>query len=358
MTDYKFQQALTYDDIALVPQYSEVVSRSNVNLTTLITRRYGILSPVIAAPMDTVCEYDMYVSLLKLGAVGCVHRFMSIDAQVDIVRNIRNFLAEQDMYLNWGVPYDNWHAEMRDIPVIAAVGAVGDYYERAQSLVAAGANVLLIDVAHGHHINVKNAISKLKGIAPHIDVIAGNIATKDAALDLVEWGADALRVGVGGGSACTTRIKTGFGVPNVTALIDVITYAKVPVIADGGIRDSGDIAKALALGSSSVMLGSLLAGTEESPGAIVEKKNGLFKLYRGAASYDIKAATGQPTRNIEGESTLVPYKGGVKYVVSRLLDGVRSALSYAGSTSISEFYPDIVTVTASGVTEAKPHILL
>lgn len=353
-----FKPTFTYDDIALVPSYSEVRSRRDVNLNTLVTRRYGISVPIVAAPMDTVCDYEMCVKLIKMGAVGVVHRFMSIDSQVDVVRKIRQFLSENDMYVEWGVPFDNWHADVRDIPVIAAVGAVGDYKERSRALVSAGANVILIDVAHGHHVNVRDAIRFVKTLGSHVDVIAGNIATKRAALDLQEWGADALRVGVGSGAMCSTRIKTGFGVPSVTTLCDIIEVANVPVIADGGIRDSGDIAKALALGSTSVMLGSLLAGTDEAPGSIVEKKNGLFKLHRGAASYDIKVSTGQPTRNIEGESTLVPYKGGVKHVVGRLLDGVRSALSYAGAKSISEFRPDIVSITQSGLTEAKPHIFL
>jgi IMP dehydrogenase len=244
-----------------------------------------------------------------------------------------------------------------NLPVMAAVGANGDYLERTQELVKAGVNIVLIDVAHGYHKFVKNAIETIKSNFPMVDVIAGNIATAEAAEALQDWGADGLRVGIGGGSLCTTRIKTGFGVPNITSLEDVVSVAKVPVIACGGIRNSGDIAKALAVGADSVILGSLLAGTKEAPGAIIEKSNGLYKRYRGAASLETKSIHGQETRNVEGESTIVPFKGGAKFIVDGLLDGLRSALSYAGAQSIREFNPEYVVVTAAGMNEAKPHLL-
>ena len=222
----------------------------------------------------------------------------------------------------------------------------------------AGANVILIDVAHGYHKFVMDAIRNLKKTLPsHVDVIAGNVATGDAAYNLEQAGADAIRVGIGGGSLCTTRIKTGFGVPNVTSLEDCKSAIKVPILACGGIRNSGDIAKALAVGAKSVILGSLLAGTKEAPGAIIEKSNGLYKRYRGAASLETKSIHGQATRNVEGESTIVPFKGGVKFVVEGLLDGVRSALSYAGAKNLSEFRPDYVVVSNAGIREAQPHLL-
>jgi IMP dehydrogenase len=159
-------------------------------------------------------------------------------------------------------------------------------------------------------------------------------------------------------SLCTTRIKTGFGVPNVTSLMDICSVSNVPVMADGGIRTSGDIAKALALGSSSVMLGSLLAGTEQSPGKIIENMDGsLSKKYRGSASLDTKASHNMEKRNVEGESTTIPYKGGVKFIINGLLDGVRSAFSYNGSNCIANFHPEIIQVTNSGLVESKPHLL-
>ena len=241
---------------------------------------------------------------------------------------------------------------------MAAIGVSESDKERATSLVESGANILVIDVAHGHHTNVLEMIKWCKNnLDDKVDIIAGNIATAQAAMDLVTYGADGLRVGIGGGSLCTTRIKTGFGVPNVSCLEEIIRVAKVPIMADGGIRTSGDIAKALALGSSSVMLGSLLAGTDEAPGQIIETPKGLYKRYRGSASLETKVVNGQQVRNVEGESTTIPYKGGVKFIVNGLLDGVKSALSYGGARNLKEFKPKYVVVTNSGINEAKPHLL-
>lgn len=350
------KEALTYDDIQLVPGYSEIRSRQHVNLCTLFTRRYGIMRPLVAAPMDTVCESEMAIELMKLGGVGVIHRFMSIDEQAEQVLKVR--AACSDLFEDWGVMYDDWHSEIADIPVCAAVGANGDFLDRAQELIRSGANVILIDVAHGHHVNVKEAIKEIKKISEKVDVIAGNIATAQAANDLIEWGADALRVGVGGGSLCTTRVKTGFGVPNVTCLMSICQVSTIPVIADGGVKTSGDIAKALAIGADSVMIGSLIAGTAEAPGKIIEKYDGLYKRYRGAASLETKMAHGQQQRNVEGESTIIAYKGGVKYVINDLLDGLKSAFSYAGALNIKEYNPEIIRTTAAGQREAKPHLIL
>lgn len=336
--------ALTYDDITLIPDYSEVPSRQNIDLTSRLSRRYVVKVPIIASPMDTVCESEMAIAMAELGGVGCIHRFMSIEHQAEEVQNVKIAIHGEGLI---------------KIPIMAAIGANGDYLERAQELVNQGANVILIDVAHGHHVHVRNALENLKNNLPaHVDIIAGNIATTDAAADLVNWGADGLRVGIGGGSLCTTRIKTGFGVPNVTSIKDCVNaLTDSPIIADGGIRSSGDIAKALAIGAQTVMLGSLLAGTKESPGAIVEKPNGLYKRYRGAASLETKSIHGQQTRNVEGESTVVPFKGGVKFVMDSLLDGIRSAFSYAGADSIQTYHPKYTVVTHSGAIEARPHLL-
>lgn len=349
--------ALTYDDIQLIPQYSEVESRSNISLVTKLSKNFEILIPYIASPMDTVCESEMAIEMMNLGGVGCIHRFMSIEDQVEEVQKV-HLIKDTSNFLN-----NLW--EERDIPIMAAVGANGDYLERAEELVKNGVNVILIDVAHGHHSMVKSAIYNIKNKFK-VDVIAGNVATLKGAEDLIKWQADGIRVGIGGGSLCTTRIQTGHGVPNITSIIEAFTVAdlyKVPVMADGGIRASGDIAKALAVGASNVMLGSLLAGTSETPGFIIEKNTNLgiqlFKRYRGSASLETKSAHGQATKNVEGESTVVPFKGKLKFTISRLNDGVRSALSYSGANSINEFQikAEFNTVTNSGLVEGRPHLL-
>jgi IMP dehydrogenase len=285
--------------------------------------------------MDTVCEEEMYLALHRLGATGCIHRFMSIEEQRKQVERISKEIFS---------------------PVIASVGANGDFLERAKEMILGGANIILIDVAHGHHENVRIAIEKIKSIA-NVDIIAGNIATKEAAIDLQDWGADALRVGIGGGSLCTTRVKTGFGIPNVTCIQEISYVAKVPIIADGGIRTSGDISKALAVGADSVMLGSILAGTRESPGKMINTSSGVFKRYRGAASLETKSVHGMETRNVEGESTTIPYKGNVSDVIEDITDGVRSALSYAGAENLSSYHPDFIQVTNAGQLEARPHLI-
>jgi len=333
--------ALTYDDIQLVPEFSSITSRKNIYLNTLVSRNHRIDMPLIASPMDTVCGLDMAKKMGQLGGVGCVHRFMSKEDQAQIVKNLKSFFEQNNI----------------QSPAMAAIGVGEEGKERAHALVNAGIDILVIDVAHGHHENVLLMLGWLKSRFPKVDVIAGNIATEGGALDLEEAGADGLRVGIGGGSLCTTRVKTGFGIPNVTCLEEISKVAKTPIMADGGIKSSGDIAKALAVGAQYVMIGSLIAGTDESPGKILETPNGLYKRYRGSASLETKSTHGQEERNVEGESTTIPYKGGMKFVVEGLLDGVRSALSYAGASNLDEYHPAYVQVTNSGAREAQPHLI-
>jgi len=355
------QNYLTYDDIQLVPQYSEIPSRTQINLKTLVSRRYGLLNPIVASPMDTVCELEMAYKIFLLGGVGCIHRFNTIEEQSKIIKELYHRIYSDEwgnQFESWGVMVDNWHSEIPHVPIMASIGVSESDKDRAKSLVDSGCNILLIDVAHGHHKNVEKMLKWCKqNLDDKVDIIAGNIATKEAAQELESWGADGLRVGIGGGSLCTTRVKTGFGVPNVSCLEDIVSVSKTPVMADGGIRSSGDISKALAIGASSVMLGSLIAGTDEAPGQIVETNKGLYKRYRGSASLETKVTHGQQTRNVEGESTTIPYKGGVKFIVNGLLDGIKSALSYGGAKTLEDFNPPYVKVTNSGINEAKPHLL-
>ena len=340
--------AYTFDDIQIIPVYSEVESRSQCNLTTRFTKQYKLGTPLVASPMDTVTEYNMALSIASHGGVGILHRFMSIEKQSNQARKIK----EQEKLVS------------------AAIGATGDYKERAQELVNAGAIVLLIDVAHGNTKQVRDAIAWCKQNLPtYVDVIAGNVATYKGAKNLAEWGADAIRVGIGNGSLCETRIRTGIGIPQVTALIESVRAIEeagidVPIIADGGIRMTGDVAKALSFGVDSVMIGSLLAGTRESPGEIQRMgmwpNEQLFKKYRGSASAEVKQVHGLEEKNVEGNSKLIPYKGKVERIINDISDGVRSAMSYVNATNITEFHlnSEHILITQNGLVEAKPHLLL
>ena len=251
-------------------------------------------------------------------------------------------------------------------PLCAAVGITGDYLERAKELVKNGCNVILIDVAHGHHKLVKKAVEEFKNeFGRNIEIIGGCIATKEATKDLCEWGVDGLRVGVGNGSLCETRIRTGVGLPQVTALFDVCYTAdayNVPVIADGGIRNVGDVCKGLGCGADTIMVGSLLSGTKESPGSIEKKgqwpNEQLFKKYRGSASLDSKLDRGEE-KNVEGNHKVIPYKGKVKRIIGDIEDGIRSSCSYVGASSLEEYRSlvEFVEVTKAGQVEAQPHLL-
>jgi IMP dehydrogenase len=356
------KEALSYDDILLIPSFSEIEHRSDIDLRTLISRRYGALIPIIASPMDTICEKEMAFKMFLMGGVGCIHRFMSIEEQSkqisELVNLIYGYNKNKINYEDvWNIK-DDWHAKEKSIPIMAAIGVKDEDKKRAADVICAGGNILLIDVAHGHHKNVINMIKWCKENLPDfVDIIAGNIVTAEGAEDLENAGADGIRVGIGGGSLCETRTKTGFGIPNITAIENVASIATIPIIADGGIKTSGDIAKAIAIGASSVMLGSLLAGTEETPGRIIETPNGLYKRYRGSASLETKITHNQEERNVEGESTIVPFKGGVKFIINGLTDGLKSALSYSGAKNLNEFNPKYVVITNAGIQESKPHLL-
>ena len=333
---------LTYDDVNIIPKYSELGSREDVKLNTRFTKNTELQIPIVTSPMDTVTGLDMAKEMLEWGTCGVIHRFQSIEEQSKMV------------------------AELNTHMVGAAIGVTGDFIERAQELVKVGVPILCMDVAHGHHKLVKEAIRRIKNeVNGQVDLMVGNISTGESARDLCEWGADGLRIGIGGGSLCSTRIQTGVGVPMVSSILSCVAVADeydVPCMADGGIRNIGDVCKGLGAGADTVMLGSLLSGTKETPGVITKQgqwpNEVLQKKYRGSASIESKTDRGE-TKNVEGYSTTIPYKGKVKRIISDVIDGLKSSMSYVGANNIEEFQSkcELIKVTNAGVIEAKPHLL-
>jgi IMP dehydrogenase len=331
-------KAYTFDDVLIVPNKSDVRSRRSPDLKTRLTRETSIEKPFISANMDTVTEHEMAIGMNRLGAIGILHRFMSICEQVEQVAKIKASGA-------------------RDIA--ASIGVNDDFKDRAKALVDSGVNILTIDIAHGHSVAMIETLVWLKTEFPSIQLIAGNVATPKSTEDLIEAGAHAIKVGIGPGSMCTTRIITGCGVPQLTAISLCAQVARpkgVPIIADGGIRSSGDIFKAIAAGADAVMLGSLLSGTIESPGPI---HNGM-KQYRGMASKTAQASWrgGVPEGMApEGESTLVPVKGHISDVINELSGGLRSGMSYVNALAIEDIRVNslFVEMTPMGYFESRAH---
>jgi IMP dehydrogenase len=329
------QKTYSYDDVLLVPKYSEVESRSQVSLDSKLGADLTFRTPIIASPMDTVSGLEMALALSRLGGVAVIHRYNSIEEQAAIVRQVKN-AGER---------------------VGAAVGSTGDYMERVTALYNAGVDFICIDVAHGHHINVFRAIRNIRdSYGPSIHIMAGNVATSEAFEALQAWGADSIRVGIGGGSICSTRIQTGHGVPNLSAIMDCATVArKATLIADGGIKNAGDVVKALAAGADFVMLGSLLAGTDEAPGEMVDGR----KVYRGMASREAQQDWRGKSSAPEGIATTVQYKGPVEPIFNDLVGNVKSGLSYTGAVNIGglQARSEFILQTSAGQSESSTHIL-
>ncbi len=334
---------LTFDDVLLVPRYSEISSRKHPVLKTQITKNYSINLPVITANMDTITEKEMACAMASLGGIGSLHRFMTEAEQVEMVKFIKAYMKEKNL----------------TTPIAASIGVKEEGMRRAEHLVEAGVQIITLDIAHGDSIMMLETLDFLKKRFPQVDVIAGNVATSDGVKRMIDRGADAVKVGIGPGSMCTTRIITGHGVPQLTAIALAVSIASkynVPVIADGGLKNSGDIVKALAAGASSVMVGSLVSGTLETPG---ELKGGM-KQYRGMAS---KAAQiswrGDMPEGMaaEGESTHIPCKGSVNNVIEELMGGLRSGMTYLGVDNLKAMSEAalFMQMTASGMNESKPH---
>lgn len=329
---------LTFDDVLLMPKKSELRSRRDPSLRSQLTKTRFLETPIISANMDTVTEAKMAIAMNQLGGLGIIHRFMNIEQQTQHIREVVESGAKI---------------------ISASIGVNADFKERTAALVAAGVNVMTIDIAHGHSVQMMETLKWLKDTYPHLEVIAGNLASPDAAADLIEAGADAIKVGIGPGSMCTTRIITGCGVPQLTAIAlcsEVAQSYGVPVIADGGIRTSGDMVKAFAAGANTIMLGSMLSGTIETPGDIVNGK----KQYRGMASKKAQISwRGDMPQGMapEGESTYVTVKGHVSDVLQELMGGIRSGMTYINAQTIEEMKNKalFMEMTPNGISESKAH---
>ena len=474
---------LTFDDVLLVPKFSSVKSRKDADTSTRFSRRIHLGVPIVSANMDTVTESAMAIALARLGGIGVIHRFLTVDEEVaevlkvkrsegvliedpitlgpdgtvreawqvirereiggivivDRARKVLGLLTRRDINLeddldrkvkdvmtpreklisaSKGVSLDEakkiLHAHrIEKLPVIdrqgrlaglitskdimkrrqfpsatkdskgrlrvaAAVGVKGDRMERAEKLLDAGADALVVDIAHGHSDYAIETVKGIKRKLGDVDVVAGNVATSRGAADLIRAGADAVKVGVGSGSICVTRVVTGSGVPQLTAIMDSVAGAKeydVPIIGDGGIRNPGDVTKAIAAGASSVMIGSLFAGTEESPGPTILREGVRYKLTRGmaslAATVDRRVrggSAGGPKEDEvieevleesvpEGVEGLIPYKGRVEEVVKQLVGGIRSGMSNSGARTLSELRrnAEFMKITSAGHRESLPH---
>jgi IMP dehydrogenase len=471
----EFKEGLTFDDVLLVPKYSDITSRSQTNLSTKLSRNISLNIPFISANMDTVTESAMAVVMARAGGIGIIHRFLTIQEQANEVLKVKRsgsviienpYTINQDKTVQDALDYagekevsgllvvdsdsklvgivtdrdllfetNTSHLikevmtkdvvtakpgtstdeakeilhkhRIEKLPIVdesgsinglitskditniedypsaskdkkgrplvgAAVGVKGDFLERTEGLLEAGADVLVVDIAHGHSENAINTVRNIKKAFPDCELIAGNIATAKGAEDLIKAGVDAVKVGVGSGSICITRVITGSGVPQLTAVMDCTKICNdhgIPIISDGGTRTSGDATKALAAGASSVMIGSMLGGTDESPGTVLTKNGKRFKVYRGMAS--LGASLGRKSKDAgsvsfdedlndyvaEGVEAMVPYKGTVTDILKQLTGGVRSGLSYCGAHNISQMQDnaEFIKMSRAGFAESQPH---
>ena len=335
--------ALTFDDVLIKPQFSMLKSRKEVSLSFKRANIPHLELPIISANMDTVTNVSMCHALAKFGAIGCLHRFN------DIEENVKEFLnAKVDKKGHTSYP-------------MVSIGISEFEFERAKALFAVGASVFVIDVAHGAQISVVEQARKLRlEFADKASIIVGNFASGESLEIFLEHFSeiDGVKVGVGPGSACTTRVKTGVGVPQIHAIeecVEVCRNRDIFIIADGGIRSAGDVAKSIACGADMVMLGGMLSGTDESPGEVV---NGM-KKYRGSASSESYKAQGKVAEYFtdEGESFMIPYKGSVDYILRDLAGGLRSSLTYVGAKNIQEYHKNakFVRITGSGLGESHAH---
>ena len=342
------KEALTFDDVLMLPRFSSILP-SNTNISLKLTNNIKLKVPFLSSAMDTVTESNMAIAMAQEGGIGVIHRNLNIQKQSSEVKKVKN----------------------KKLLVGAAVGTNKEDFERAKALIDSGADLIVIDTAHGHSKKVLKTLSKLKKIKSKIPFCVGNIATGEAAKKLYNSGADIIKVGIGPGSICTTRMVAGIGVPQISAIMDVkkaLNKKNIKIISDGGIKFSGDIAKALAAGADAIMMGSIFAGTDESPGKKFKSGGKTFKQYRGMGSIGAMSA-GSANRyfqsNFKDKSKFVPegvegrveYKGKVSKIIYQLQGGLRSSMGYIGAKSLKEINKKakFVKITKAGFYESMVH---
>ncbi len=336
---FRKDNTLSYDDVILMPQYSDIRSRSEIDLSVTLNDTLRLSLPIISSPMNTITETNMANAMHKLGGLGILHRYNTIEYQAKLLSFVQGIKA-------------------------AAVGVTGDWQERITALVNVGLQIVCLDVAHGDHILMVEGIQWIKETFPQLYIIAGNVASREGYIRLSEAGADAIRVSIGSGSICTTRIQTGHGRPTLDAILDAAQAKndlglKTLIIADGGIKNAGDIVKSLAAGADLVILGSLFAGTYETPGKIVKIEGKSYKTYAGMASKEAQLKGRGYYNSIEGVSAVVKFKGNVSYTINELQKNICSGLSYSGARTIKELQQNAIfqIQTLSSHNEGLPHIL-
>jgi IMP dehydrogenase len=340
------RKALSFDDVLLIPQHSNIVSRKDVDVSTKLSKHLTLKIPIISSCMDTVTGPEMAIAMWKSGGLGILHRYNSIVQQCQMLREV--------------------HAAKVDCAI--AIGITGDFKDRLKSLVELGGTSFCFDVAHGDCDMMEDAIKWLRTtFGRDFTVIAGNVATGIGAMRLMDAGADAIRIGIGGGSLCTTRLMTGHGIPTFQSVLDCWDYLSyhrynksICLIADGGIKNSGDIVKSVAAGAGAVILGQLLASTDEAPGELIDTPHGKFKKYRGMSSFGAQVDWRPEKKDEivpEGEDTILPYKGSVEKILYQLIGGVRSGMTYSNARTLNELKKNIefVQITSAGWAESKPH---
>ena len=359
------KKGLTFDDVLLIPAESHVLP-NEVKLDTKLAPNLQLHIPLISAGMDTVTEGNMAIAMAENGGLGVIHKHLSIEVQVEEVKKAKGKTVDPNL------PHPAVDDQGR-LLAAAAVGVTSDTFERAESLLEAGADAIVIDTAHGHSAGVLRKIKEIREHFPNATLIAGNVATGEGTAALFDAGVDVVKVGIGPGSICTTRIVAGVGVPQITAIYDAASVAQKygkKIIADGGIKYSGDVVKALAAGGNAVMLGSMFSGTTEAPGTIFTNEGKQFKSYRGMGSVGamsqqhgssdryFQGGVNEANKLVpEGVEALVPYKDDVSNIIYQIDGGLRAGMGYVGAGTIKELIENsqFVQITNAGLRESHPH---